>query len=310
MEREIRYLSYLNPQLSQNLIVRLFSDLFDVLFWIGITLLAVSILTLPIREWLLPRTAYVGGVFADSVNILSDTALGTTYITGEPLISPTRINTLYAWSANRGYAPSQFLLGNRIEYGIGSKADPVKAVGWYKLAAEQGYAPGQLALALHYWQPSGSEASNIPLAADWLKKASAQGEAKAQCALANLYTSGEGLPQDYAQAFTLLTQSADEAGPWCQTSLGNAYRYGLGVKRNEGIAMQWYRKAADDGSKDAMLEIGKLYEAGLGVPQDKQQAIAWYRKAADAGSPAAKLWMAETMASGERRAIQPPPADK
>jgi TPR repeat protein len=74
-----------------------------------------------------------------------------------------------------------------------------------------------------------------------------QGDANAQYELARLYYQGEGVPQNYAEAF------------------------------------DWYRKAADRGNAKAQYRVGFMYDWGKGVQQDYTQAVSWSHKAADQG---------------------------
>ncbi len=71
-----------------------------------------------------------------------------------------------------------------------------------------------------------------------------QGDATAQFNLGLMYESGEGVAQDYTQAFF------------------------------------WYRKAADQGDASAQLNLGVMYGRGAGVAQNFVQAHKWCNIAA------------------------------
>ena len=53
-------------------------------------------------------------------------------------------------SAERGYAPAEFKLGQIYEDGLIIKKNPFLAAKWYRAAAEHGYAEAQYKLALCY----------------------------------------------------------------------------------------------------------------------------------------------------------------
>ena len=94
-----------------------------------------------------------------------------------------------------------------------------------------------------------------------------------------MYANGEGVPQDFTQAFYWTRKAADQGNPDAQANLGMAYFKGDGVERDFAEAAKWLREAADQGSPVAQRELGLLYEKGQGVPQDYVQAASWYSKA-------------------------------
>ena len=78
----------------------------------------------------------------------------------------------------------------------------------------------------------------------WYRLAADQGDAEARYNLGLMYDTGQGVPQDYAQA------------------------------------VKWYRLAADQGDARAQNNLGVMYGTGQGVPQDYIQAHKWYNLAA------------------------------
>ena len=66
------------------------------------------------------------------------------------------------------------------------------------------------------------------------------GDAEAQYDLGVMYASGEGVPQDYAEA------------------------------------VRWYRLAAEQGDAGAQSFLGAMYHDCIGVPQDYAEAVRWY----------------------------------
>jgi tetratricopeptide (TPR) repeat protein len=90
--------------------------------------------------------------------------------------------------------------------------------------------------------------------------------------------------QNYAEAFRLYQQAADQGLPTGEYVLGNLYRQGLGTPHDYAKAMDWYRKSADQGFGSAFAGIGQLYHLGNGVPQDYAEARRWFQLAADKGA--------------------------
>ena len=71
--------------------------------------------------------------------------------------------------------------------------------------------------------------------------------------------------------------------PQYQYNQGDMYYYGEGVTQDYEEAFRWYQKAAERGLANAQFNLGWMYRKGEGVMQDNQQAVKWYRKAADQG---------------------------
>jgi TPR repeat protein len=87
-------------------------------------------------------------------------------------------------------------------------------------------------------------ADNQAAYVDSLKKEAAQGDADAQFTLGFLYSKGEGVPQDHAEA------------------------------------LKWFRLAAAQGHAKAQYNLGAMYGNGQGVPQNYVQALKWLTLAA------------------------------
>ena len=62
---------------------------------------------------------------------------------------------------------------------------------------------------------------------------------------------------------------------------GFRYATGQGVPQDRAEAARWYRKAAEQGDADAQFNLGLMYHNGQGVPQDHAEAARWSRKAAE-----------------------------
>ena len=71
--------------------------------------------------------------------------------------------------------------------------------------------------------------------------------------------------------------------PPAQYNLGFMYTNGEGVPRDNAEAVRWYRLAAEQGYAKAQLNLGGMYALGRGLPQDDAEAVRWFRLAADQG---------------------------
>ena len=61
------------------------------------------------------------------------------------------------------------------------------------------------------------------------------------------------------------------------------YCNGQGVAQNYNEAFKWFQKAADNGVAGAFAYLGEMYYAGDGVAQNYNEAFKWFQKAADNG---------------------------
>jgi TPR repeat protein len=68
-----------------------------------------------------------------------------------------------------------------------------------------------------------------------------------------------------------------------QYSLGGKYDSGDGVPQDFAEALKWYRKAAEQGHSIAQYNVGVFYYRALGTHQDLAKAAKWWHKAAVQG---------------------------
>ena len=117
------------------------------------------------------------------------------------------------------------------------------------------------------------------------KKAAESGDATAQYNLGVMYATGEGVPQDDAEAVKWIRLSAQQGFAKAENEIGVWHEYGImGIPSNLVEASKYYRKAADQGDADAQFNLGLMLDMGQGVPQDDAQAFKWYRLAAEQGN--------------------------
>jgi TPR repeat protein len=134
---------------------------------------------------------------------------------------------------------------------------------------EAAYQRGDYETAVRLWRLSGDE-----------------GNVDAQFNLGLLYSSGQGLPQDDAQALIWFHKAADQGDARAQVSLGGMYRVGRGVRQDYAQAAAWFRKAANQGNRFAQADLGEMYRDGQGAPQDFVRAYMWFSLVASGASDA------------------------
>jgi TPR repeat protein len=98
------------------------------------------------------------------------------------------------------------------------------------------------------------------------------------------YTYGDGVPQNYNNAFRLFESAASLGHASAQYQLALAYANGHGVPINPSAAIEWYEKAARQGLAIAQRSLGNAYLNGVGVTPNKALAYAWYSILAEQGN--------------------------
>jgi TPR repeat protein len=68
-----------------------------------------------------------------------------------------------------------------------------------------------------------------------------------------------------------------------QQNLGDIYSSGRGVPQDFAQALKWYGLAADQGNAFAQNGLGLMYENGQGVPQDIVRAHMWFNLSGSQG---------------------------
>lgn len=84
---------------------------------------------------------------------------------------------------------------------------------------------------------------------------------EAQHNLARLYMTGDGVPEDSAQAVALLQRAAEAGCAPAQFQLGRIYALGDGVPMDTEQAMEWFRRAAAGGDAQALLMLTRFSSA-------------------------------------------------
>jgi uncharacterized protein len=77
-----------------------------------------------------------------------------------------------------------------------------------------------------------------------------------------------------------------------QSYLGYMYSTGRGVPQNYAAAAYWYRRAADQGETTAQYMLGLLYDKGQGVAQNYIEAHKWLNLAAAHAPPRSRDYSA------------------
>ena len=87
-----------------------------------------------------------------------------------------------------------------------------------------------------------------------------------------MYGTGEGVPQDEAEAVRWFRLAAEQGNADVQYNLGTIYGAGRGVPQDDAEAARWLRLAAEQGDALAQFDLGVMYVTGGGIPQDDAAA--------------------------------------
>ena len=93
-----------------------------------------------------------------------------------------------------------------------------------------------------------------------------------------------------AQELADLSALAEAGATEAQYSLGVKYDTGEGVPQDDAEAVRWYRLAAEQGHAGAQFNLGVMYATGEGVLKDATLAHMWYNIAGANGSEIAREW--------------------
>ncbi|UYN99313.1 MAG: SEL1-like repeat protein [Devosia sp.] len=132
------------------------------------------------------------------------------------------------------------------------------------------------------------EVQSLPLPPEALgpeafRQAAADGDARAQFELAAIYTEGQVVPQDYAEAAVWYERAAAQGFAPAQYRLGNLFEMGTGVEQDLDQARLWYQRAAEAGNRMAMHNLAALYAGGQMGDQQFEMAAEWFERAAARG---------------------------
>lgn len=186
-------------------------------------------------------------------------------------------------AAEVGNAEAQAMLGQAYaSRNQGVPQDFAKALMWNGKAAAQGNARAHFNIALMYLNGSGVAMDEAKALVEFTT-AETMGDMKAPRYL--------GLAADKAgnpvKAFGFYQEGAERGDITSQFYLGRAYELGQGVTQDYAQAFIWYTKSAERGdhvASEGMVGLAGLYERGLGISPDIQKAIALYKQAAATGN--------------------------
>ena len=134
-------------------------------------------------------------------------------LSGQTLAAAQGIDAAMLAKANGGDMTAQVAVGEAYAAGAGVTQDLSAAAEWYKKAADKGDVAAQLHLAILYRDGGKGFERDMTQAAGWYLKAADQGDVGAQGMMGTLYSAGQGVDQNYAEAYYWLDLAAAVQGP-------------------------------------------------------------------------------------------------
>jgi TPR repeat protein len=114
------------------------------------------------------------------------------------------------------------------------------------------------------------------VAARFLEPAAASGDIDAQSILGQMYLQGEGVPQNYEEAFRLLKNAAEHGNSDAQGFVAVLYLQGDGVSRDVVEAYKWVLLASV--ASDSAREVRDALASKLTpdqVAEGQRRALEW-----------------------------------
>jgi len=129
--------------------------------------------------------------------------------------------------------------------------------------------------------------------------------AEAHYAIAKLYWQGDGVEQNFRQAYDWLLQAAELGHAGAQAKLGFMYTDGLVVRQDFSQAFGWYSKAAKGGNVDGLYNLGIFYYYGWGIERDLTMAAQYLAAASALGDAPSEEALQQVLAEIEAEQATP-----
>ncbi len=170
------------------------------------------------------------------------------------------------------------------------KADPEKAIFWWKRAADAGDVPSLLLVGRFYEGQFGfAELKDAKEALASYAKAAGLGDAGAMAALGSRLLSGDEKLRDEKKGREWLKKAIEAKEYTAYLALGD---YMENVKKDLKGALAEYERGKDAGQTDCILRTADFYIEGKGVEKDTARGLALLEKAAESGSGLANFRLA------------------
>jgi len=148
-------------------------------------------------------------------------------------VAPVQIDTALLAKANTGDAAAEIAVGEAYAAALGRSQNCKLAAAWYEKAAAQGNVNGTMHLAALYRDGCKTLPRDMAQAAAWYRKAAGLGDAIAQGTLGTLYFFGQGVAQNYGEAYFWLDLAARRPSPRQEQYAANRQMAGAHITADE-----------------------------------------------------------------------------
>ncbi|CAM2883439.1 tetratricopeptide repeat protein [Legionella worsleiensis] len=178
------------------------------------------------------------------------------------------------WYQRSGQNPvSQFIMGTYSTEGKGIVQDKEKGLSLLKESAQAQFPYSYFNLAVIKHQ---SQEEFLPD----LMTSYRLGNSHAGIVLADYYLAASNDTDSMNQAKEIYTKLAEKGDQYAQLKLAYILDKGLGSAANPVAAQRWYQASAEQGNPEAQFLLGQFYQLGAMGQPDYAQAKLWYAKAA------------------------------
>jgi uncharacterized protein len=184
--------------------------------------------------------------------------------------------------AQKGDAPSQTLVAELLNNGLGVRRNPTDAAFWYEQAANAGDANAQFKYAMML-MTGDQVARDRKLADEMMHKAADGGNPEAQFNIAQIRVAANPGEKGLMEALSWYEKAAAQGVPDAQYALSQLYTNLPVSNEKRATARDWLEKAANARFDTAQYDLGLWYVNGIGGPRDYKKGFAWLRKAANLG---------------------------
>ena len=174
-------------------------------------------------------------MFARQVATIALLMYGLFPVLGQTAAAPgaSSVDAALLAKANSGDAAAQVAVGDCYADGKGVVRDYAQAAEWYRKAANKRDISGEVHLAGLYRDGGKNFPRDMAQAAEWYRKAADQGDVGAQGTMGTLYSMGQGVQQNYAEAYYWLDLAAAVKGPKQEQYAANRQMIGAHITADE-----------------------------------------------------------------------------
>ncbi|KAL0484049.1 SEL1L [Acrasis kona] len=223
-----------------------------------------------------------------TVPMIDKIRLSDSQHSNQPKQTQEDVMDYYQYSADKGSASSQIILGYANMYGLRGMPQNIQLARQYFVrAAEAGEPEAFAALGNLYARGIGGIAQNNKTAFEYFEKGTRKKDAASMNGLGYMYLHGSTpspssidgyrLEKNYSLAAHYFNKSAVMGNSEAQYNLGLMMLTGIGVNRNYQMALQYMTLSAHQGQIMARYQLGVIYQQGLGVPVDCEVSVKFFK---------------------------------